>query len=134
MFDVRAASIHHARTNSYRWQPLALQYGKRPVYIFSIFATMAIQIWAPYTRSNGQWIANKILQGFFGAPIESLCEISMTDVYFTHERGYYIVGLKPPTRLKCLPRSGYVRSLPGRLQLLRPHHLGLHRRRTRLGK
>ncbi|KAK4970562.1 hypothetical protein LTR66_011526, partial [Elasticomyces elasticus] len=69
------------------WQPLALQYGKRPVYLFSILATMAVQIWAPYTRSNGQWIANKILQGFFGAPIESLCEISVTDVWFAHERG-----------------------------------------------
>lgn len=72
------------------WQPIALQYGKRPVYLFSILATMAIQIWAPYTRSNGQWIANKILQGFFGAPIESLCEISMTDIYFQHERGLFV--------------------------------------------
>ena len=65
------------------WQPLALQYGKRPVYLFSILATMAIQLWAPYTKSNGQWIANKILQGFFGAPIESLCEISVTDIVST---------------------------------------------------
>jgi len=55
-----------------------------------LLATMGIQIWAPYTKSNGQWIANKILQGFFGAPIESLCEISVTDIYFTHERGRYI--------------------------------------------
>ena len=37
-------------------------------------------IWAPYTTSNGQWIANKIFQGFFGAPIESLCEISVSDL------------------------------------------------------
>ena len=72
------------------WQPLALQYGKRPVYLFSILATMCIQVWAPYTTTNGQWIANKILQGFFGAPIESLCEISVTDIYFQHERGRYI--------------------------------------------
>ncbi|KAF1982337.1 serine/threonine kinase 16 [Aulographum hederae CBS 113979] len=72
------------------WQPLALQFGKRPVYLISILATMAIQIWAPWTTSNGQWIANKILQGFFGAPIESLCEISVTDIYFQHERGTYI--------------------------------------------
>lgn len=89
------------------WQPLALQYGKRPVYLFSILATMGIQIWAPYTKSNGQWIANKLLQGFVGAPIESLCEISVTDMYgfcskcrsvsaddeasyFQHERGAYI--------------------------------------------
>ncbi|KAH9826482.1 MFS general substrate transporter [Teratosphaeria destructans] len=72
------------------WQPLALQYGKRPVYLISILATMAIQVWAPYTTSNGQWIANKVLQGFFGAPIESLCEISVTDIYFQHQRGTYI--------------------------------------------
>ncbi|CAK4031017.1 MFS general substrate transporter [Lecanosticta acicola] len=72
------------------WQPLAIQYGKRPVYLFSLLATMAIQIWAPYTTSNSQWIANKVLQGFFGAPVESLCEISVTDIYFQHERGFYI--------------------------------------------
>ena len=72
------------------WQPLALQFGKRPVYLFSLLATMAIMVWVPYTKTNGQWIASKILQGFFGAPIESLCEISVTDIYFTHERGGYI--------------------------------------------
>lgn len=37
-------------------------------------------IWVPYTKTNGQWIASKLLQGFFGAPIESLCEISVTDI------------------------------------------------------
>jgi MFS family permease len=72
------------------WQPLALQYGKRPIYLLSMAATLATQVWAPYTKTNGQWIANKIVQGFVGAPIESLCEISVTDIYFTHERGRYI--------------------------------------------
>jgi MFS family permease len=47
-------------------------------------------IWVPYTTSNGTWIASKILQGFFGAPIESLCEISVGDIYFSHERGTYM--------------------------------------------
>lgn len=37
-------------------------------------------IWVPYTNTNGQWIASKLLQGFFGAPVESLCEISVTDI------------------------------------------------------
>ncbi|KAF2262505.1 MFS general substrate transporter [Lojkania enalia] len=53
------------------WQPLALQYGKRPVYLVSILATLATQ-------------------DLLGPPIESLCEISVTDIYFTHERGRYI--------------------------------------------
>ncbi|KAF4124954.1 (MFS) transporter [Geosmithia morbida] len=47
-------------------------------------------IWAPYATTKAQWIANKVLQGFVGAPIESLCEISVSDVYFTHERGTYL--------------------------------------------
>lgn len=40
----------------------------------------AIMIWVPYTKTSGQWIASKLLQGFFGAPVESLCEISVTDI------------------------------------------------------
>ncbi|KAH8654966.1 major facilitator superfamily domain-containing protein [Tricladium varicosporioides] len=72
------------------WQPLALQYGKRPVYLFSVLATLGLTMWGPYAKTNGQWIASKILQGFFGAPIESLCEISMADIHFTHNRGSYM--------------------------------------------
>jgi len=37
-------------------------------------------VWVPYTTTNGQWIVSKILPGFFEALIESLCEISVTDV------------------------------------------------------
>ena len=51
---------------------------------FDFFKTdasiQAIMIWVPYTNTNGQWIASKLLQGFFGAPVESLCEISVTDI------------------------------------------------------
>lgn len=68
------------------FQPLALQFGKRPVYLFSMLATAMICVWPPYTKSNGEWIASKILQGFFGSSIESLPEISMSDLFFEHER------------------------------------------------
>lgn len=43
-----------------------------------------------YVSSNRTWIAMKVLQGFFGAPIESLGEISVADVYFSHQRGTYM--------------------------------------------
>ncbi|QPC71120.1 hypothetical protein HYE68_001872 [Fusarium pseudograminearum] len=43
-----------------------------------------------YVSSNGEWIAKCIIQGFFVAPIESLPEMSVTDIYFTHQRGTYI--------------------------------------------
>ena len=47
-------------------------------------------VWVPFTKTNGQYIANKVLQGFFGAPLESLIEVSIADVYFQHERGTYL--------------------------------------------
>lgn len=37
-------------------------------------------LWAPYATTGSNWIANKVLQGAIGAPIESLCEISIADV------------------------------------------------------
>ncbi|CZT11145.1 uncharacterized protein RCO7_05575 [Rhynchosporium graminicola] len=40
----------------------------------------------PLYTTNGPYLAVKILQGFFGAPVESLCEISMKDIWFSHER------------------------------------------------
>lgn len=32
----------------------------------------------------------KVLQGLFGAPTETLGEISVADVYFSHQRGTYM--------------------------------------------
>ncbi|KAI7346094.1 MFS general substrate transporter [Hortaea werneckii] len=68
------------------WQP----YGKRPTYLISIAATLALTMWGPYAASNGQWIAKNVLGGFFAAPIEALPEVSVSDVFFAHERGTFM--------------------------------------------
>ncbi|KAI5249791.1 major facilitator superfamily transporter [Aureobasidium subglaciale] len=72
------------------WQALALQYGKRPVYLVSAAASVVIMAVAPMCRTSGTYLAIRIIQGFFGGPVESLCEISMTDIWFAHERPLYI--------------------------------------------
>ncbi|KAK8057938.1 MFS general substrate transporter [Apiospora saccharicola] len=72
------------------WQAIALQYGKRPVYLFSCLANIVILATAPLCTTSGTYTANRIILGFFGSPVESLCEISVVDVWFAHERPKYL--------------------------------------------
>ncbi|KAH7413826.1 major facilitator superfamily domain-containing protein [Phaeosphaeria sp. MPI-PUGE-AT-0046c] len=72
------------------WQPFALKFGKRPAYLISVLGAIGTSIWSAYITSNGAWIARCLVMGFFIAPIEALPEISVTDVYFTHQRGTYM--------------------------------------------
>ncbi|KAK0391796.1 hypothetical protein NLU13_1295 [Sarocladium strictum] len=72
------------------WQAIALQYGKRPVYLFTLLAAVVILATAPMCREPGPYLASRIILGFFGSPVESLCEISIADIWFTHERGKYM--------------------------------------------
>lgn len=72
------------------FQPLAMQYGKRPVYLFSTLACAMLSLWQPYIKSNGVWIISKILAGIVTAPIEALPEATISDLFFEHERATYM--------------------------------------------
>lgn len=47
-------------------------------------------VWTAYTTSKGAWWAHRILIGLVVAPVESLPEVSVPDLFFAHERGNYM--------------------------------------------
>ena len=72
------------------WQPIALTYGRRGVYLITQLLTVPIMVWTAYSSTAGEWYAHRILIGFVCAPIESLPEMSIPDLFFAHERGTYM--------------------------------------------
>ncbi|KIX03719.1 uncharacterized protein Z518_07272 [Rhinocladiella mackenziei CBS 650.93] len=72
------------------WQPIGLVFGRRGVYVLTSLLTIGPMVWTAYTRSAGEWYAHRILIGLACAPVESLPEVSVPDLFFAHERGFYI--------------------------------------------
>lgn len=71
-------------------QPLAMNFGRRPILLVSLLGTSLMILWSAYINSSGLWYFNRILMGFFFAPVESLIEIVITDITFTHDRGFHM--------------------------------------------
>lgn len=72
------------------WQPIAMTYGRRGVYLASIVLSIAPMIWTPFSHGAGQWYAHRIVLGIVASPVESLPEVSVPDLFFAHERGKYM--------------------------------------------
>lgn len=62
------------------WQPVALTYGRRGVFLICLLGTCFMNVWAGYAATNNTWIATRSLIGFFGAPSEALVEVVMADL------------------------------------------------------
>ncbi|KAK1691366.1 major facilitator superfamily domain-containing protein [Colletotrichum godetiae] len=57
------------------WQPLALTFGRRPVFLASLLGCLIISEWTAWTDSFAAWTAGRIL---------------IPDTFFAHERGAYV--------------------------------------------
>jgi MFS family permease len=72
------------------WQPIALTYGRRGVYLITTLLTVPLMVWTAYSSSSPEWFAHRVLLGIVVSPIESLCEVTVLDLYFAHNRGTYM--------------------------------------------
>jgi len=69
--------------------PFALKYGSRPVYVLSSVAQLAVSIWAARTQTVGDWWGVNAVQCWLGALCEVLVQMTVADLFFIHQRGFY---------------------------------------------
>ncbi|CAN3361813.1 protein Hol1p [Diutina catenulata] len=67
-------------------QPTAMKLGRRFVYLFCTLIVVLAMVVGGVATNIGHLIGSMIMIGFAAAPVDSLIEISSTDVFFQHER------------------------------------------------
>ena len=66
--------------------PMAIKYGRRPVYIASTTLQLAAGIWSACTQTAGDLIGSNVLNGIGGAISESIVQMTIADLFFVHQR------------------------------------------------
>ncbi|KAJ5655236.1 major facilitator superfamily domain-containing protein [Penicillium longicatenatum] len=67
--------------------PFALAFGRRPVYLFSTAAQLAICIWSAKMETVADLMMVNILSCFFGALSGVIVQMTVADIYFVHQCG-----------------------------------------------
>jgi MFS family permease len=72
------------------WQPTAMKFGRRFVYLICTILAIVADIVGSRGKNIQSFYGVKLLCGLAAAPVDSLVEISVTDVFFQHERASYL--------------------------------------------
>lgn len=77
--------------------PLALKFGRRPVYIVTALVMTASAIWQGRAQTKGDFIGSNALAGLAGAVNEALFQVTVSDLFFVHQRasanGLYLAAV-----------------------------------------
>lgn len=73
------------------WVPLAIKYGRRPVYIVTFLIMTGTCIWCAVATSFQSMLAARTIFGFAGAGPEIVAPLILADIFFLHERGAVMV-------------------------------------------
>ena len=77
-------------TGNLIWMPLIVKCGRRPVYVISFTCYTVTSIWAGVSTSYGSELASRILMGLFAGAGECVAPLTISDIFFLHERGFYM--------------------------------------------
>ncbi|KAF8470032.1 major facilitator superfamily domain-containing protein [Kalaharituber pfeilii] len=70
--------------------PLAILYGKRPVYLVGVILFFASSIWAAASQNYVSLLIARIVMGIGVSPCESLPSATIAEIFFLHERAYRV--------------------------------------------
>ncbi|KAM0753504.1 MFS general substrate transporter [Meredithblackwellia eburnea MCA 4105] len=70
--------------------PAITKFGRRPIYITAFTIYTATLIWCACAKSFGSEIAGRAILGLAAGVGECLGALTVTDIFFTHERGLYM--------------------------------------------
>ncbi|PVH71652.1 serine/threonine kinase 16 [Cadophora sp. DSE1049] len=67
--------------------PMALRFGRRPVYLFTGLLMLCSSIWQSVMKRESDLFGYSILTGFASAINEALFQVSISDLFYVHQRG-----------------------------------------------
>jgi len=70
--------------------PVILKYGRRPVYIIAFAGYTATAIWAGVAKGYTSELAARTIMGVFAGFGECVGPLTIADLFFLHERGFYM--------------------------------------------
>ncbi|KAG7926590.1 hypothetical protein KL925_003640 [Ogataea polymorpha] len=71
-------------------QPIAARFGRRIVYLLATLLSLVSGIVFSGAFTYGGYMGNAVLMGIAAGPIDSLVEVSITDIFFLHQHGRYV--------------------------------------------
>ncbi|RDH39381.1 major facilitator superfamily domain-containing protein [Aspergillus welwitschiae] len=69
------------------WIPTAMRFGRKIVYILSLLFVLGSGIWGGFYQGVSQYYIMMVVNGIGTAAYQALIQLTIFDVFFTHERG-----------------------------------------------
>ncbi|KAJ5746508.1 major facilitator superfamily domain-containing protein [Penicillium odoratum] len=73
------------------WMPLVLKYGRRTIYMVAFTCYLATAIWSAVAKSYTNELIARIFLGFSAGFADCLAPLTISDLFFLHERGSMMV-------------------------------------------
>lgn len=81
------------------WVPLAVKYGRRPVYTSSFLVFGLCCIWSARATSYSSLLGSRVIASWFSGGAECVAPLTIADVFFLHERGRMTAYVKSSAHL-----------------------------------